>query len=131
MKLVRGADHTYTPASHEDPRSPGSLKKVLLARDDLAEGRVQMVNWSLLPAGKGFNLHYHDTLQEIFIMIRGTADVMVGEQRFAIGPGDALRVDEGEIHRMIAREEDVEYVVFGITRDSSGKTVVVQNSSGR
>ena len=51
MKWIAARDSGYVPASHEDPRSPGVLKRVIATRDLFQEGRVQMLNWALLPAG--------------------------------------------------------------------------------
>jgi hypothetical protein len=33
MKIVRGKDFEFVPASHEDPKDPGTYKKVLFGGD--------------------------------------------------------------------------------------------------
>jgi hypothetical protein len=40
MKIVRSSDLSFTAASHEDPKKPGVLKKVLFAKDDLLNGHI-------------------------------------------------------------------------------------------
>jgi mannose-6-phosphate isomerase-like protein (cupin superfamily) len=75
MKIISSNNRTFIPAGHENPLAPGLLKKVLFQKDDLRPGRVQMVNWAKLLAGKSFAAHYHEDLQEIFIVIQGTAEI--------------------------------------------------------
>jgi mannose-6-phosphate isomerase-like protein (cupin superfamily) len=126
MKLIRSSDKVFVPASHEDPLAPGVWKKVLFLRDELQPGTVQMVNWARLPAGNRFAAHYHEDMQEIFIIISGEAEMEVAGATLTLGRGDAIAVDRCEVHRMTNRgSEDVEYVVVGITGNEGGKTVVV------
>jgi mannose-6-phosphate isomerase-like protein (cupin superfamily) len=126
MKLVRGADLSFIPASHEDPKNPGVLKKVLLERKDLVSGHVQMVNWASLPAGKSFASHYHEDMDEIFIVVSGTVRMKVQSEVFELQKGDAVVVEMGEVHTMKnVTNRDVEYIVVGITRDTGGKTINV------
>jgi mannose-6-phosphate isomerase-like protein (cupin superfamily) len=126
MKIIRGSDKAFIPASHENPLDPGVWKKVLLERDELQPGTVQMVNWARLPAGKGFAAHYHEDMQEIFIIVAGEAEMVVAGETVALSRGDAIAIDRREIHRMANRgSEDVEYLVLGITGNEGGKTVVV------
>ena len=126
MRLIRGSDLPFVPASHENPKNPGVLKRVLATRDDLLAGRVQMLNWARLPAGRSFQLHYHEDMQEVFVIVAGQAQMSVGDETMALGPGDAIIVDPREAHQMEAEPtEDVDYLVFGITLDQGGKTVVV------
>lgn len=141
MHLVRGSQSPLVPASHEDPQDPGVLKRVLLSASSLTAGQVQMVNWSVLRAGRQFAAHYHQDMQEVFVMLAGVADMQVWStksrleadrmptvdpQKFSLQAGDALLVEPGEIHQMINRgTEDVTYLVFGISNQENGKTVVV------
>ena len=63
MNIVRSGDCVFVPASHEDSEVPGVLKKVLLRKDDFIDGKVQMLNWALLPVGRSFSPHYHQDMQ--------------------------------------------------------------------
>jgi len=126
MKIIRAGDKPFIPASHENPLAPGVWKKVLFQRDELQPGTVQMVNWARLPAGNSFAAHYHEDMQEIFIIVAGEAEMVVAGETVALGRGDTIAIDPREIHRMTNRgSQDVEYVVLGITGNQGGKTVVV------
>ena len=71
MQIVHFTDLDFIPASHEDPNDPGALKKVLLTKTDLPEGRIQMINWAQIPIGKTFAPHYHEKMVEVFIIMNG------------------------------------------------------------
>lgn len=126
MKLIHAADRPFVPASHEDPLSPGVWKKVLLQGDDFRPGRVQMINWARLPAGRSFAPHYHEDMQELFVIIQGSVELAVGCEKVALGRGDALLIDSRETHQMSnSGSEDAEYLVVGVSAGTGGKTVLV------
>jgi mannose-6-phosphate isomerase-like protein (cupin superfamily) len=127
MKLVRAADRPFVPAGHENPLAPGVWKKILFQKDDFQLGRVQMVNWARMPPGQAFAPHYHEDMQEIFVVLRGAASITVAAQTVALAPGDAVLIDAREVHRMWnTGAEDVEYLALGVTAGASGRTVVVE-----
>ncbi len=126
MQFISGEDRTWQPASHEDPRQPGVWKRVLAVRDDLQPGRIQMVNWSRLPAGASFQPHYHEDMQEIFVVVSGHATMTVNGHNQPLATGDMIVVDPMEVHQMHNPTEfDVVYVVFGVSSEAGGQTVVV------
>jgi mannose-6-phosphate isomerase-like protein (cupin superfamily) len=126
VRIVRAADRSFVPAGHEDPVSPGAWKKVLFAKDDLQPGRVQMVNWARMPAGKTFAPHYHEDMQEMFIILGGEGEIAIGGERADLNAGDSVLIDAREVHEMRNRgQEDLEYLAIGIAGGVGGKTVVV------
>ena len=126
MKVIRASELKFVPASHEDPGEPGVLKKVLLRQNDFIRGHIQMINRALLPAGRSFRPHYHEDMQEVFIICTGHARIRVDEEETQIGAGDAVVIPVGGVHEMEnIGKEDVEYVVVGVSKGERGKTVVV------
>lgn len=127
MKIVRGNDLEFTPASHESPDDPGCLKRVLATHADLIEGKVMMVNWSKLPVGKSFQLHYHEDMQEVFVLFDGQVNMSVDDQQVELHSGDAILVEPKEKHDMTnIGSSDAIYLVFGISKQTGGKTVIVE-----
>ena len=90
MQIIRGDQIDFVPASHEDPKDPGVLKRVLATKSHLIDGRVQMVNWSRLPVGKSFQPHYHEDMQEVFIVLNGTVEMTVTDMTCTLNGGDAI-----------------------------------------
>ena len=126
MQIIRGSERPFVPASHEDPARPGVWKRVLATHDDLLAGRVQMLNWARLPQGSSFQAHYHEDMQEIFVIINGQVTVRVDDKESLLCGGDAILIQPREVHTMCnACDEDVHYIVLGITTGQQGKTIVV------
>lgn len=126
MKFIPASATEFIPASHEDPKNPGVLKKVIATRDQIFEGRIQMINWSLLPVGASFRTHYHEDMEEVFILVGGRAVMAVGAESVLMQPGDTVIVSPGEVHQMSnIGDQDVEYLVVGIAGSKNGRTVLV------
>lgn len=127
MRIVRAAELSYVPAGHEDPQSPGVWKKVLFVKEQLRPGVVQMLNWARLAVGRSFAAHYHEDMQEIFVIVRGEAEITVGAATAVLRCGDAVLIDPGEVHTMRnASPDDVEYLALGISGGAGGRTVRVE-----
>ncbi len=126
MKVIRGSSFRYIPASHENQKDPQVWKKVLLTFEDLVSGRIQMVNWAKLPVGKTFTAHYHEDMEEIFIILSGRVRFRGGKDEVELEKGDAVVVPPKIYHEMKNLvNHDVEYIVFGIAIGTVGRTVVV------
>ena len=126
MRIIRGSAIQFIPASHEDQERPGVLKRVLATRDELIDGRVQMINWASLPAGSAFRSHYHEDMEEVFIILTGKVEMTVDGVANELSTGDAIVVAPHEIHAMRnLTDSDLEYIVMGISTGQGGKTIVV------
>ena len=125
MKIFRLNDLEWIPASHESPQSPSVWKKVLLQKADLLEGRVQMVNWCRMEPGKSFRAHYHEDMEEIFIILKGQAKILVNGEEAEMGEREAVVILPREVHAMKnPRGEDLEYLAVGISQGKGGKTIL-------
>lgn len=126
MRLIRSTEVSFTAASHEDPGKPGVLKRVLATRSDLLDGRVQMINWARLPVGSSFRAHYHEDMEETFILVQGQAEMQIEQATLTLDRGDTVMIAPREVHSMKNIGPDaVEYIVVGITLGHNGKTIVV------
>ncbi len=128
MRIIRGSEIDFVPASHEDQANPGVLKRVLATRDELIDGRVQMINWASLPAGSSFRAHYHEDMEEVFIILTGRVQMTVNSETNELAPGDAIVISPREVHTMTnLTATDLEYIVMGISTGQGGQTVVVES----
>lgn len=126
MKIIRSVDLKYIPASHEDSKDPGVWKKVLFKKDELVYGRVQMINWAKLPVGRAFAKHYHEDMEEVFIILSGRSEFTIDNEMEIVQKGDAVIVPIGKIHTMTnVGKTDVVYICLGISTGKGGKTIVV------
>ena len=124
MKIIRFNDLDFIPASHEDPKDPGVLKKVLLTKDHLPPGTIQMINWSKLPKGKSFKPHYHEAMIEVFIVISGRIRAKVDGEEAILEKGDLVLVKEKQAHIFEnISEEDVDYLCIGVVTSEGGRSI--------
>ena len=118
MKIIRLSEITKIPASHEDPVDPGVLKQILFRRDDLAPGRIQMINWATLLPGKSFRNHYHEAMDEVFIILDGEVEITIGNEREILEKGDTVIVPEASVHSMKnLTDKEVLFIAIGVVRD--------------
>lgn len=126
MKIISFKKLKFTPASHEDKNDPGALKKVLFTCNQLIKGKIQMINWAVIPQDKSFSAHYHEDMEEIFIIVSGKAKIIIEKEEAKLSRGDAVLIPIRHIHRMENVGRDiVEYIAIGISKGQGGKTVVV------
>ncbi|MCL4338788.1 cupin domain-containing protein [Patescibacteria group bacterium] len=122
-QIIRGNMLKFIPAGHEDPKNPSVLKKVLISfGEQRIKGRIQMINWAKLLAGKNFTPHYHEDMDEIFIILSGrNIRVKVGSLSDVLYQGDAIFIPRKTVHRMDNNSnKDMDYIALGV---SSGNAV--------
>jgi mannose-6-phosphate isomerase-like protein (cupin superfamily) len=124
--FISAATLDLVPASHEDPSDPGVFKKVLVGKGIVQQGTIQMVNFAMMPVGKKFNLHYHEDMDEVFILISGSATMRAGANHFEMHEFDTVVVPARCEHEMSnSGDTPVIYLVFGVSRGEGGKTINV------
>lgn len=127
MNVIRLKTIPQIPASHEDPHDPGVVKQVLFRKDDLPKGTIQMINWSTLLPGKTFQNHYHEAMDEIFILLDGNAIITIDGETEILVQGDAVVVPSTKHHTMTNMENTpVHYIAIGIVLGDGGSTIVVR-----
>lgn len=126
MKIVPLRDLEWVPVGQESLQAAAVLKKVLVQKADLLEGHLQMINWCTLRVGRAFHPHYHEDMEEIFILLKGKARIRVGEEEADLEKEDAVIIPPPLVHEMKnTGEEEVEYMAIGISQGKGGRTVLV------
>ena len=88
-----------------------------------------MVNWARLPSGNTFAPHYHEDMQEIFVILSGQHAFVWATKSARCGRGDAVLIDPREVHQMWNDgSDDVEYLAIGIAGGEHGRTMLTTNS---
>ena len=125
MKIICAKDLKFIPASHEDPKNPGVLKRVLFKKEDLPKGKIQMINWSKLLVGKSVQLHHHEDMDEVFVIMNGKVEVRIGKEADILEKGDAVLAPKKKTHTMKnISDEDVSFIALGISQGIGGKTII-------
>ncbi len=84
-------------------------------------------------ANKGIDEpHVHAQITEIYLVVRGTAEIRVERQSIALSAGDLVIVEPGEAHTFVSSSTDYHHVVLqvpGLTGESTqGDKSTVQRS---
>ena len=83
-----------------------------------------MVNWANVPPNKSFALHYHEDMDEVFIIVNGSCEITIGGETQTLTSGDAALVKAMTSHTMNNTTDSVvEYIVFGVSTEKGGKTI--------
>lgn len=93
MPIVRNAD------ARELPWRPGYRNFVLADRE---QGLACIAGYSVLEPGAGAPLHAHSDVDEIFIVLEGTLDFRLGEERRLVEANHTIAIPAGVKHAFIA-----------------------------
>jgi mannose-6-phosphate isomerase-like protein (cupin superfamily) len=126
MSYISGNNLKFIPASHEDLNNPRVLKKILLDRSAGISGNLQMVNWAIIKPNDSFKRHYHEDMTEVFLLVSGKVEMIVGNNTYTMEKGDLVLVPPMTEHQMTNISEiSSEYIVFGVSSGMGGKTINV------
>lgn len=115
MKVIRFSNLQFIPASHENPIDPGVLKKVLIKNGDLPKGEIKMINWAKVPVGKSHTPHSHESMIEVFIVIKGQMQVIIDQEEEILNVGDTVIVPIKSMHTVKnLTDQEVEYFALGL-----------------
>jgi mannose-6-phosphate isomerase-like protein (cupin superfamily) len=87
----------------------------------------QTLGLSLMRLAPNFRVpfgHKHETQEEVYVVLRGSARVKVEDEIVELGELDAIRFDENTMRAVEAGPEGVEYIAFGAGEDPRDAEVV-------
>jgi len=77
---------------------------------------------SLFTLEPGFRIpfgHKHETQEEVYVVVRGSARVKVGDEIVELAQWDAIRLDKDTMRAVEAGPDGIEYLAFGAGDDPS------------
>jgi mannose-6-phosphate isomerase-like protein (cupin superfamily) len=90
---------TVNSKAQEIPWRPGYRNFVLAGRD---QGLSCIAGFSVLEPGAGAPLHVHADVDEIFIVVEGTLDFRLGDERFKVEADHTIAIPAGVPHSFVA-----------------------------
>jgi mannose-6-phosphate isomerase-like protein (cupin superfamily) len=85
--------------AQEIPWRPGYRNFVLAGRD---QGLACIAGYSVIEPGAGAPLHAHKDVDEIFILLEGTLDFRLGDERRLVEPNHTIAIPAGVPHAFVA-----------------------------
>ena len=62
--------------------------------------------------------HKHESQEEVYVIVRGSGRVKVGDEVVEVGQWDAIRFDKDTMRDVEAGPDGIEYVAFGAGEDA-------------
>lgn len=91
---------------------------------------MKMLNYAVIQPGRSFQLHHHETLEEVFYILKGQAEITIGEETQPISTGMAVLIPRHAPHQMKnTGTEPLEYLAFGAA-NGDGATVTHLGTRG-
>ncbi len=85
--------------AQEIPWRPGYRNFVLAGRD---QGMECVAGYSVIEPGAGAPLHAHKDTDEVFIVLEGTLEFRLDEDRRLVGPNHTIAIPAGVPHAFVA-----------------------------
>ena len=82
----------FTTKDGSEIRELLAYRNSSIRKQSLAEAR--------LPPGASTTPHYHRVTEEIYYLLAGQAEMRIGDETRAVGPGDAIAIPPGSIHQI-------------------------------
>jgi len=74
------------------------IRELLAHRNSCIQ--AQSLAEARLPVGASTTPHYHPLTEEIYYILSGQAQMRIGEELQAVGPGDAIAIPPGAPHQI-------------------------------
>jgi len=104
MPLVRNDE------AKEIPWRPG-YRNFLLAGQ--AQGVAVSSSLAVLEQGAGAPLHFHEEVDEVIVVIEGTLDVRIGEERLLVGKDQTISIPARTPHAFtVVSPEGARFIAF-------------------
>jgi mannose-6-phosphate isomerase-like protein (cupin superfamily) len=93
MPVIPNAD------AQEVPWRPGYRNFVLAGRD---QGLACVAGYSEIQPGAGAPLHVHHDVDEVFILLQGTLEMRLGDERIRVEADHTIAIPAGTPHAFVA-----------------------------
>ncbi len=94
------------------------------ARKDLGGETLGLSMMTLAPDFRMPFGHKHEGQEEVYVIMRGSARIKVGDEIVELGPLDAIRFDKDTMRAVEAGPDGVEYIAFGAGDDPTDAEMV-------
>lgn len=110
--MIRVNEQSLTPIASDDQ---SSLLYEIVGRSAAIGYDHFSVAKTVLLTGAHVERHHHRGSDEIYLFTKGTGQMQVNQETFAVGPGDLVLIQPHDWHEVVAEsEDDLEF--YAITR---------------
>lgn len=119
MQRINEKDLKWEVPSNEDPKDPGTWKRVIVKHDEVdPKSKLMMVNLARILVGRIHPAHRHRTMEEIFYFQEGEGEVVLDGKSMGVVAGDRIIVPAGVKHEIRNTGKiELKFIGFGIALD--------------
>lgn len=97
MKIIKRPN---TDIKKEEAHGGSGARKVIASTDYLKSTNLEAMTYGYLPAGKTFDWHEHENIEEIMLVLNGEGEVHDEDGLYAYGPGDVFIYPANTQHKI-------------------------------
>jgi quercetin dioxygenase-like cupin family protein len=101
----------------------GERWEARVARTDLGAEQTGVTHFRLRPGKRSPFVHRHRQAEEVYVILRGSGFVKLGDEVRAVGELDAIRIAPGLPRAFEAGSDGLDFIVFGPHFDADGEPV--------
>jgi uncharacterized cupin superfamily protein len=101
----------------------GEAMEARFARADLGAEQVGISHHRIKPGQRQSFGHRHDEDEEIYVILRGTGRMKVGDEVIEVEELDAIRMTPEVMRAVEAGDDGLEFLAFGTHREGDGEVV--------
>jgi mannose-6-phosphate isomerase-like protein (cupin superfamily)/quinol monooxygenase YgiN len=101
----------------------GQVGEARYVRQQLGAAQTGLTHYRLRPGRNQGWAHRHRVAEEIYVVLSGSGRIKVDDERFELGPLDAVRVAPGSARELAADDDGLEVLAFGLHSPGDGEMV--------
>ncbi|HEX8053283.1 MAG TPA: cupin domain-containing protein [Thermoleophilaceae bacterium] len=113
--MLRRADEVRMERKPGRAKGKGEFECRYLVEEGENENGIQFVHDDTLDPGASFGTHRHIDSEEIYLVLDGTGQAWVDDDRWDVGPGDVVTLHKGQSHGIEANADGkLRFLAIGI-----------------
>ena len=109
MKIIKRSAHEIPK---EEAHGGSGSRKVLVSSDHMQSAHLEAMTHGWLPAGKTFDWHQHDDVEEIMVVVSGNGEVHDEDGVYTYEPGDVFVFPANTQHKIHNPSSDEHEMIF-------------------
>jgi quinol monooxygenase YgiN/mannose-6-phosphate isomerase-like protein (cupin superfamily) len=101
----------------------GQVTEARYVREQLGAVQIGLTHYRLRPGRRQGWAHRHRVVEELYVAVRGTGRIEVDDDRLQLSSLDAVRVAPGSVRELVAGDDGLEVLAFGVHSPGDGELV--------
>ncbi len=90
-------------------------KFILFANNEMPDSSLTQIAYGNLKAGEIVAMHLHESMEEVFFILKGDGVFFIGDEQFAVAKNSCIRIPNKILHSIKA-DSDMNFYYFGIAK---------------